>query len=528
MIFVPSPRALVHQHNDAIGTHFLSLEVPLESGDQELIASAQSRVFSDLRIMAERNRTSRQRMQNCSISGFFTKHERVASHLVHGLNAKANHDGVSAMNLLFEVAKKGDVNAMLELGRLNKNMCSLSKAKLWFTRAKRMGNIDALLALGDVHYETKEYQAALFFYAAHFQVTHSLYTAFLISKAFMSVGNPHAAMKWLRYCAAQGHHAAVQEIIAIIGKDVDMHSVIYQWLKIATRLKTVKQQPFFFSPLLNAKRVSDMSLPPLSAAVWRINDPFIGHKVSATVLPGDAPAMALEPKVNTGLVKLGNDSEQIVPFSGVESDTAMLLMILELATQERANRNLQLCEACLKRARRRNPTFPFDLHLWRAKCSSEDPDDLIKCGFVSCLLRDCKFGLALFQRAARSGNALAVFMCGIILFYGMHGERDVERGALCLARCQTDPVALIHLALISKSKEWARRAKNLMGTSGKCENIYECVGDLFFDGIEMVRNVDVALSWYYAQLSKSEKKGADTDRIVEKISRAILETMSAG
>ena len=527
MIFVPSARALIHDRCETLSMQFLDREVPgVGCGDEDLIAIAQCRVYTDLRILGDINRPSRLPMQQYSISGFFSRSNRVTSYLLHGLKAKSLHDPVSAVSLLYEVAKQGDVNAMLELGYLLKDMGSTSKATLWFTRAMRMGNIDALLALGNVHAETRDYQSALFFYAAHFKFTHSLQTGFRISETFLRVGKYRASMKWLRYCAAHGHHAAVQEIIAIIGKDVDMHNVIYQWLKVATRLKTVKQQPFFFSPLLKAKLTPDKSLPPLSAGAWRLNDPFIGQDVAANLLPSLAPAKSFEPKVVHGLHRLANDFEQILPFAHPFNSNGTLLMILELASDDSARRNLRLCESHLRRARRKIQTFPCDLHIWRAKCASEDPRELIKCAFVSCLMDDYKFGLSLFQKAARSGNTLAVVMCGIILYYGLHGEREIERAVFCFSRCQLDPIALMHIAIISGSKEWKRRAKELMAPCGECKNAYELMGDLFWSGTKFPRNVEIALMWYFQQYTKEKKRGNSTDSILEKIRTAQFEQMS--
>jgi TPR repeat protein len=175
--------------------------------------------------------------------------------------------------------------------------------------------------------------------------------------------------------------------------------------------------------------------------------------------------------------------------------------------------------------RQHDPTFPFHSALWRAKCESDRAADLVKCGFVCCLMNDYTSALGLFKKASQFGSETASLMCGVIYYYGLVEMRDWTRGLGYFSRCQLQPVALMHIALAQQvqDKEWRRRAKQLLSPNAPCKNISEKIGDLFYEGIKLPKVLPAAIAWYLVAFTQAEAKEADTTVILGKVSQVILE-----
>jgi TPR repeat protein len=144
------------------------------------------------------------------------------------------------------------------------------------------------------------------------------------------------------------------------------------------------------------------------------------------------------------------------------------------------------------------------------------------------VLDDYAFALSLFRRAAVLGSGTGSLMTGVILYYGLAGERDVDHAFFCMAKFVRNPIAAAHIALCPRDdREWLVSAKQAPRGDDLPEAACEYVGDLFADGVKVPRNLEIASMWYVRQLEKYEKAGRDTRFLLMKIAKVVHEMRSA-
>jgi hypothetical protein len=106
-----------------------------------------------------------------------------------------------------------------------------------------------------------------------------------------------------------------------------------------------------------------------------------------------------------------------------------------------------------------------------------------------------------------------------MIFHAVGQERDRETGYGYLAKCVTDPIALVHLGAASADEEWLERAATILNVKSKSPEMYEWVGDLFADGVKLPAIAPVALMWYSFASGKAQEYGEDNRALLEKIGR---------
>lgn len=485
---MPSPIALVH-----------SDYVALNDNDSSML---------DARMMTDRNRLSGC-MNAAEINERFTSRvESVASRVIYGLKAKALNDRPTAARLLSKVAKTGDASAMREMGLIKQDMGSFDSAMTWFKRAQRAGSLNAVFDIAELHYRLREYEHTIASYVGHFGEIDGSTAAFGIAKALFMLGRKQASVDWFKMCVKNGCHSGISEIIGRRKKNEDLAELFLKWMdptNVAGYGKPRGRLPVDMS----AYGILETRMPTLASAVRGLPDIGIS-------LPKPQTHFNYEKYTSSGFSGKGNGNDRTLPFFPSRSWTAHFVMVLESVSEQWEKRDLHICYSMIKKVRCVFPAFPFNLQLWRMKCMSKDPKELVKCGFVAALLDDYKVAQQLFDKASRMGQLMGTFMCGIIWFYGLAGERDLETGTLYFAKCQTMEIALMHVGVVTKQKAWRDRAKALMG---KCTNPYEVIGDFFADGAKIPKNMTAAIAWYYRQLESYEKGGLSTEAIIDKITR---------
>ena len=152
----------------------------------------------------------------------------------------------------------------------------------------------------------------------------------------------------------------------------------------------------------------------------------------------------------------------------------------------------------------------------------------MKCGFICCLLNDYSSAFHLFQNSSNLGNGVSSLMCGIILYHGLMKDqgRNVEQGLYYFSSVMVDPIALIYTGTACNELEWIERAAQILQCKANTGKMYDDLGDFFFEGVKMPRNLEIAKLWYGIALKKYEENGFDTNKIIKKISNAVFDEMS--
>lgn len=245
-------------------------------------------------------------------------------------------------------------------------------------------------------------------------------------------------------------------------------------------------------------------------------------------------------------------------FFASGSKTQYLHFAFKFASPLFSQRNLHLSFLFLQKLWILHPKGVSESILFRNKCKSRNPNDLVRCGFIAILCHDSKFALDLFTKAAKGGNETGSLMTGLLMFHGLNVLRQVKNGCYYLSQCSTDPIALLHLSLACNDDVFEMRAKESLGmysktfqydlsnsndfepeknhkkfddplntnkdnesnnsiTSSRCK-MYEWVGDLFSNSVKLPLNVGIALMFYGIALKKAEEDGDDISEIIKKIS----------
>jgi TPR repeat protein len=127
--------------------------------------------------------------------------------------------------------------------------------------------------------------------------------------------------------------------------------------------------------------------------------------------------------------------------------------------------------------------------------------------------------LDLFLRASKKGDLTGALMTGLMHFHGFGIERDVQQGAYFLAKCVTDPIALLHVGVVCGDDAWLARAAIMLNVPKDSYQMFEWLGDLFADGVKLPLDVRIAAMWYGVALKQSELHGEENMTIIEKIAR---------
>ena len=199
--------------------------------------------------------------------------------------------------------------------------------------------------------------------------------------------------------------------------------------------------------------------------------------------------------------------------------TQLFLMLMEAVTPNFGKRDLLLANQIINVIYLKNPRGFFECKLWIQKCESKLSDDLVRCGFILCLLHDYDFALGLFYKASTKGNLVGSLLVGLIISHTMNNKK-AEDGYYFFGKCNMDPLALIHLGLYCNNKSYLERAAHYLNTEADSPEMYEWVGDMLSNGVKFPVLNAAATMFYSHAIIKSEEKGKDYTRIMFKLSNA--------
>ena len=549
MLVTPSPLLVLHCKHPFFDEQIYHTEYALGLNVAELYDPSKSQLFTDLSFLClnEDNPNAQKSALRASMFlALFADIETPDIPLFLGILALSTNNSQTARHWLMVSASKGNKNAMVLLGKLHQGYFNTAplpdtddrpilRAIRWYGRAIRSGSIEALYYLGELYFNTKDYPHALHYFNLYFKKTKSALAAKFIADALFLTNNRQLSIKWHRYAASRGVQGSVNALIVDKRDACDITSFL-QWYSMASRLNVFVEQKYYFSPLLRANLTDKLDIPRLQSAVILL--PLSEQYTQNSPLMQAQPAVEFQPLINENGFANITKGEQInfctdpritkfsasVPGSG---PTQLLIKAFELASPSYERRNLALCKSVLQHLQMIKPRGICESQLFRSKCKSSNPDDLVTCGFIALVLNDVVYALELFGKAALKGNETANLMLGVILFHGIGGTERLEAGVVYFSRCQLEPIALIHLGVIYNDQQWLRRAAQLLGVSAESSQMYEWVGDLFAQGIKLPKDEKVAMMWYGVALNKAEEYGCNQNEVLQKMGQHAYNSRSS-
>ena len=427
----------------------------------------------------------------------------------HFLMAAITRGSVIAMNCYYMFANVLPTCDTSEHGHLRQSGL--------YRLGARYGSIDAVLHMGQIISESPDMSVAtLSCFFKHYQETQHPMSACTIA-ALLERFNGQDTHKWLKLAAAKGEGAMVRTL-ATVAKPDDRASVKI-WRKVAASMDLMKGRPEIYKRMKACVGQSFGAIKFMVFADYVLNKENVFFEKTSRALQrvdstgSERVSRNLELD-RTPLLVNGEKARSAQVAYPLKGRTAYLLQVLKYASPVFEERNLNLARAHLFLIYKENPTGIFESELWRAKAASRNPDDLVRCGFVACLLGDNDYALDMCRKAAKLGNRTGSAMAGYIL---IHRMRQIKEGLFFLAQCVTDPLAQIHLYLYTQDPVFEKRALALLNMPSKTSAVYEMCGDLFADGIKYPFLESAARAFYGVAHEEAMQRGEDITELLVKM-----------
>lgn len=536
MLVTPSPQMLMHYKSEHFGNQLLSVEFISQNENHADFHRNFSQLILDINFAYSANRSTavnKQKIYTTSLLCQFSLFDSPCKSIYLALVAFRNDSRLSAIKYLTEAAQEGSTDAMNLLGKIYENQQIDSCLALkWFTRAYRLNSINSFLNLGEYLLNNDKDIKSIYFLKKHYDKTNNIFSVLSIAQIIQKMEMKDLSLKLFRYCAANGLQDAIEQIIIALGKDLTAYQELFQWLSIGTRFNIVnKNKPNIqYSDHLRANYSNDFSILPMSLINKRIQppEPFVQTSTTKNL------TQHKEPVQNQGIWRIKKDKKDeknkknSLYFFPSESKTNLLLLAFHYCSKDQTKRNLLYALSILKKLQFRTKFGLFNSQLWVAKTKSKNPNHLMKCGFICCLLNDYSSAYNLFLNSSNLGNKISSLMCGIILYHGLikDQDRNVEQGLYFFSSNSVDPISLIYMGTACNESEWINRAAQILQCKADSGKMYEDLGDFFFEGVKMPKNLEIARLWYGISLKKYEENGYDTNKIIKKLSNVVFDEMS--
>lgn len=534
MIVVPSPELLIHRKSRYYEEH---ISKQLELSEDE---NVQTPIIID-EILGNYSKddcfTRRSRVEKLNKASAYSITPELAI-LYASISYTAGNDD-SAFFWYKIAAKYGNVKALKAIGRLFlKGYAPIfpnpavkddmpAMAIRWFQRAIHLGSTDCNQYIANSYVNQNNYPSALHYFFTHFQITSSLYSKIAMTNIFgryCSDGKVNP-LCWYLSTVSDGHLSSIKNLL---DRTDCKYRHLWEQLSLKYRSRIFTRSNFhtsFFSKnYVENRKVDDVSR--LSDIFWQFDtiqnhsdqNYFISpennneyHELNYCLKLTDSEFHEKEfPQMFSDLTSDFFDPS----FYPISNKTSCLFHAFKFASSKFEDRNLKLALLMLKKGQITQYEL-FRCNLYNQKKKSNNSDDIVSCGLLASILGEHEEAKNLFFKAAQRGHIQASLLYGLYLFHSSNKE-DFTSGSVFLARCMTDPIALIHLGLANDDIFYLHRAAEILKIQSQHE-MFEWVGNCFALGIHLPRNITVALMWYGAALQKKEEAGADTTQLCKKI-----------
>lgn len=515
MIVAPSPSQLIHsnyRNNNVTMTQQESAEI-LSSAFQKLNQS--KKTFVDLGFRCLSKDASRRYSQIFNAALLLTTIDEFKNPQFEefiGIICKKYHNYQTALKFFIDSASHGSVSSLLHIGLLyfhfpqsfpyTTNQC-YDIAAVWFLRAMNRGSTDALLHIAKVLYTKNKLFPCLSFYAKYYALSKCVSSAQSIASLLVEIKYKSEADRLHRFAAINGSRYSAEYLVHV-NEEV--------WKPVVDRFsKRVPGQRFILPKFFQCSMVFNWEIPSLSGASRHLD-----NLLRAKIVPQSSceTKREINQQNNTKESKILNFYPSFEPMK-------VLLLAFEYASPDISQRNLVMVAHYLKQLSTLEPRGLTAFPLWSEKCETGSANELVRCGFISYFFNysEC---YEMFFNAYQSGSLVGAQMVGILTYHGLGRLRDPTQGCLFLAKCSIDPLSLIHLGLTFEDQEYLRRAASLLHCEDNIGFLYEWAGDMFANGIHMIRSTNVAIIFYGLALKQYEEDFKDVNTIRKKIARIMF------
>lgn len=382
--------------------------------------------------------------------------------------------------------------------------------------AMRYQSIDAYRLYGELSTEETRRAEALSSFLTHYLEGKSVISAETAVDILLQMNDVDRALKLLRICIANGHQSAIVKMLKL--RRCDKKDIFF-WGSLAKKfnfLPTKIQIPSRLRAHFGENYTTGNKFRELAVRVNSDVGQFLEYTYRLVQHQDICELKTIEKK-RLSAARLceymeNQDSSSLVFPSS--NRTSYVLQAFHYASPVFKERNLNLVRSHLAALQRHERCGIVESQLYRSKMLSRNPDDMVRCGFILCLIGDLNSALSLFQKAANAGSLAGSEMAGYLM---IHYQRDIENGLYFLAQCVSNPVAQIHQYMYTKDELYIRRASVLLKAPIKSSKMYEMVGDLFADGIKYPIMSKAAKAFYGYGIEMCDLYGEDARVLMQKV-----------
>ena len=545
MIIVPSPELLIHKNSPYYECQIYDHEAdPIE---EEVHLAQQSIDNVLLKFQHDDSFSRHARVQaTFEATEFISIPISKVALLMGALCSNMNKDN-SALYWYKLAASRGSIRALIAIGILYLkgrliNICqsvekeNINKIALkWFFRALRRGSLEAIQYVAYTYYNLGQINDSFHYFFDHYVQSSSLYSRYAVANLLTSFDRTNEAYNWLISSANQGHLLSAKS--AVNYPECSVYRAIWEQLIYKFEIPELEHKEYNLE-LIELNDPDENKMPDISRLFdifWQF-DTIQSHSdmnfhitlPDYSYIEKPRPFVINQPETNekTEKTETNESSETISMYNSSFFDcsfypssnrTSFIIQAFKYASAKMENRNLRLSQMMLQKGKINGQYLLSKCSLYSQKRVSKNPNDLVSCGLLASLLSQHEEAKSMFLKAGKKGCEQGCFFYGLYMFHS-ENEESIQIGSSYLAKCMSNPIALLHIGLANNDYFYLKRASEILKIE-KNHEMFEWLGDCYELGTILPQNHKIALTWYGASLHYKEEEGEDTTFILEKINQ---------
>ncbi|KAK8837767.1 hypothetical protein M9Y10_036305 [Tritrichomonas musculus] len=532
MIIVPSPELLIHKKSPYYDSQIYDHENDPIEEEVRLAQQSIDNVLVKFQHDDSFTRHSRVQVTYESMEFLSIPISKIAL-LMGALCSNMNKDN-SALYWYKLAASRGSIRALIAIGILylkgrlinirqtaekeNINIIALK----WFFRAMRRGSLEAIQYVAYTYYNLGKIHESFHYFFDHYIQSNSLYSKYAVANLLASFDHADESYHWLISSANQGHLLSARSAVSC--QECNVYRAIWEQLISKFEIPELEHK-VFNEDLFSIKDIQENEIPEnprLFDIFWQFDtiqsqadmNYFITptRKYHIQKIERDEEILFSDMDERFGNLKVFEGDPCFYPSL---NRTSYIIKAFKYAAPQMEKRNLKLALSFLRKGRINGQYLLSNCSLYSQKRNSKNPKDLVSCGLLASLLNQHEEAQLLFLKAGKKGNEQGCLLYGLYMFHS-DNEESIQIGSSYLARCMSNPIALLHLGLANNDFFYLRRASEILKIE-KNHEMFEWLGDCFKLGAIIPQNYKLALLWYGASLRYKEEEGEDPKCLLEKI-----------
>lgn len=543
MIIVPSPELLIHKNSPYYDCQIYDHDADPIEAEFHLAQQSIDNVLQKFHHDDSFSRHSRVQATYEATDFLSIPMSKVAL-LMGALCSNMNKDN-SALYWYKLAASRGSIRALIAIGILFLkgrliNVCQTAEkeninriALKWFFRALRRGSLEAIQYVAYTYYNLGQINESFHYFFDHYTQSNSLYSRYAVANLLTSFDHTGDAYNWLISSANQGHLLSAKSAVSY--PECSVYRAI--WEQLIYKFEIPELEHKVFNEDLITIKDTENKIPSVSRPLeifWQFDtiqshsdknfcitppENYYIEKSAPLALYHELKGKKIESMTSASYSKSSLSIFETVDwcFYPPTNRTSFIIQAFKYASAKMEHRNLKLSQMMLKKGKINGEYLLSKCSLYVQKKKSKNSDDLVSCGLLAYLLNLHDEAKSMFLKAGKKGNEQGCFLYGLCMFHS-ENEESIQIGSSYLARCMSNPIALLHIGLANNDFFYLRRASEILKID-KNHEMFEWLGDVFELGAIIPQNHKIALIWYGASLYYKEEDGEDTTFILEKIDR---------